>query len=113
MVRRKERTPVVVDTNVFIRSFKARTRANPNRRVIRLWLLERHLQLIVSSEIIEEYLEIFSEVLRMESETVTEWRQRFEEDKRCTMVRLGRRYTESRDPDDDLLLATAFAGRAD
>ena len=29
------------------------------------------------------------------------------------MVRLGRRYTESRDPDDDLLLATAFAGRAD
>jgi len=49
----------------------------------------------------------------MEPETVAEWRQRFAEDKRCTMVRLGRRYTESRDPDDNLLLATALAGRAD
>jgi len=49
MVRRKERTPVVVDTNVFVRSFKARSRANPNRRVIDVWLLERRLQLILSA----------------------------------------------------------------
>ena len=29
-----------------------------------------------------------------------------------TVVQLGRRYTESRDPDDNLLLATARAGKA-
>jgi len=31
---------------------------------------------------------------------------------RVTVVQLGRRYRESRDPDDNLLLATARAGKA-
>ena len=113
MVRRKERTPVVVDTNVFVRSFKARNRASPNRRVIDLWLLERRLQLILSQEIIDEYLGIFADILDLDEETIEKWRRRFEQDNRSTVVGLGRRYTESRDPDDNLFLATAHAGQAE
>jgi putative PIN family toxin of toxin-antitoxin system len=113
MVARKKRTPVVIDTNVFVRSFKTRTNTNPNRRVVRLWLLEKQLQLIVSSELIDEYLDIFAEILGMDDETIAAWRVRFEEDGRSTLVNLARRYTASRDPDDNLLLATASAGAAD
>jgi putative PIN family toxin of toxin-antitoxin system len=113
MVRRKLRIPLVADTNVFVRNFKARSNTNPNRRIIRLWLLERRLQLVVSAELVAEYLEVFATVLGMDAETVEAWRMRFEEDRRCTVVHLARRYTESRDPDDNFLLATARAGGAD
>ena len=112
MPTRKRRAAVVVDTNVFIRSFKARDNTNPNRRIVRLWLLERRLQLVVSRELTAEYLEIFAEVLGMDAALIDGWRLRFEEDPRVTVVRLGRRYTESRDPDDNVLLATAQAGKA-
>ena len=112
MVPRKKRLAIVADTNVFVRSFKARTNTNPNRRIIRLWLIERKLQLIVSEDLVDEYLRIFSDVLGMDDETVREWRVRFEHDRRTTLVSLGRRYTESRDPDDNLLLATGTSGRA-
>jgi putative PIN family toxin of toxin-antitoxin system len=104
---------VVVDTNVFVRNFKARSNRNPNRRIIRLWLLEKRLQLIISPELAVEYLEIFARVIGMHTETVAAWRVRFKEDSRCTVVHLARRYTESRDPDDNLLLATALVGRAE
>src|SRR5437870_869565 len=113
MVRRKERTPVVVDTNVFVRSFKARSRNNHNRRVVYLWLLERRVQLILSQEVIEEYLGIFGDVLDIDKETLEKWRDRFERDKRCSVVGLARRYTESRDPDDNIWLAAAYAGHAE
>lgn len=113
MVRRRLRTHVVVDTNVFVRNFKARSNSNPNRRIIRLWLLEKRLQLVISPELAAEYLEIFAGLLGMDAKTVDAWRVRFEEDSRCTVVYLARRYTESRDPDDNLLLATALAGRAE
>jgi len=42
---------VVADTNVFVRNFKARSNTNPNRRIIRLWLPERRLQLVISPEL--------------------------------------------------------------
>ncbi|MCY2994726.1 MAG: putative toxin-antitoxin system toxin component, PIN family [Planctomycetota bacterium] len=113
MVPRKQRTPIVADTNVFVRAFKARSQTTANRRVVRLWLIERKLQLVVSAELIAEYLEIFSAVLGMDDTTVRDWQLRFETDRRATLVGLGRRYTESRDPDDNLLLATATAGRAE
>lgn len=112
MVARKRRTPVVVDTNVFVSAFLARRRTSPNQRVIRLWLLEKRLQLVVSRELLEEYLEIFGAIVEMAPDVLSKWRQRFEKDRRSTVVSLGRRYTESRDPDDNLLLATARAGNA-
>jgi putative PIN family toxin of toxin-antitoxin system len=113
MTRRRDRTPVVLDTNVFVRSFKSRNKQSANRRVIRLWLLEKRLQLIVSEEIIKEYLEIFAEILLMDEATISQWHVRFTEDGRSTLVSLGRRYTDSRDVDDNLMLATAHAGKAE
>jgi len=113
VVPRKNRVPIVVDTNVFVRAFKSRSKVNANRRIVRLWLIEKKLQLIVSSELIDEYLEIFADVLGMDDATVREWQVRFQADRRSTLVGLGRRYTESRDPDDNKLLATATAGRAE
>jgi uncharacterized protein len=113
MVQRKKRICVVVDTNVFVRNFKARKKANPNRRVILLWLIEKQLQLIVNSKVVDEYLEIFDRILGMDAEIIREWQLRFESDSRCTQVNLGRRFKESRDPDDNLLLATALAGKAE
>jgi putative PIN family toxin of toxin-antitoxin system len=112
MVQRKKRVPVVLDTNVFVRALKASSPTNWNRRIVRLWLIERQLQLIVSAELIAEYLGIFADVLGMDTETVAEWRNRFEIDGRSSLVNLGRRYSASRDPDDNLLLATATAGDA-
>lgn len=113
MVSRKQRIPVVLDTNVFVRAFKTRSDGSPNQRIVRLWLLEKRLQLIVSNELIDEYLEIFESILGMNEELIEDWRQRFASDPRSTLVGLGRRFTESRDPDDNLLLATATAGKAE
>jgi len=76
-------------------------------------LLEKRLQLILSQEVIEEYLGIFAEILDMDEETLEKWRSRFEEDKRSSVIGLGRRFTESRDPEDNIFLATAYSGRAD
>lgn len=112
MPRRKDRIPVVLDTNVFIRNFKSRSRQSPNKVIVRLWLVERWLQLIVSDPVIEEYLDIFRDVIQMDEETLEQWRIRLTADPRSTPVRLGRKYSESRDPNDNLMLATAYAGKA-
>ena len=113
MVSRKQRHPVVLDTNVFVRAFKSRSERSPNQRIVRLWLLEKRLQLIVSHELIDEYLEIFASVLGMGDELIEDWRRRFVSDARTTVTGLGKRFIESRDPDDDMVLATATAGKAD
>lgn len=112
MSARKHWVPVVLDTNVFVRNFKSRSRLSPNRRIIRLWLLQRTLQLIVSDEIVAEYLEIFHEILQMNPDSVDGWRDRFAADRRTTLVKLARRDQLSRDPDDNVFLSTARAGKA-
>jgi putative PIN family toxin of toxin-antitoxin system len=113
MVARKKRTPVVLDTNIFVGAFLSRTKISANNRVMQLWLVERRLQLMVSAEILNEYLEIFERVLGLDGEIVAKWRLRFEDNKRVTMVGLSKRFHESRDPDDNLMLATAYAGRVE
>jgi putative PIN family toxin of toxin-antitoxin system len=112
MPARKRRLPITLDTNIFVRSFKARSATNPNRRIVRLWLLEKRLQLVVSPQLVTEYLEIFAEVLGMNVALIEEWRLRFERDPRVTVVRPAAVYTESRDPDDNVVLSTARAGKA-
>jgi putative PIN family toxin of toxin-antitoxin system len=112
MTARKHRVRVMLDTNIFVRNFKARNKSSHNCRIIRLWLLEAKLQLVVSEEVVAEYLEIFDDVLRMVPSTLGKWRSRFADDPRVTMVNLGARHTESRDPDDNVFLSTARAGKA-
>ena len=41
------------------------------------------------------------------------WQQRFTTDDRVTVIRLGPRLRGSRDPDDDLLLSVAQAGKVE
>jgi putative PIN family toxin of toxin-antitoxin system len=103
----------VLDTNVLVRNFHSANPASPNKRIYRLWWQERQLQLIVSPEVIEEYLPTLVEVVDMEPAAAEVWRIRFESDNRCTVVNLARQYSESRDPDDNIFLATATAGEAD
>ena len=71
------------------------------------------MQLIVSDELIAEYLDVFSDVLGLKDSTCAAWRERFERDGRTSVVQLGRRFAESRDSDDNLLLAVAHAGNAE
>lgn len=78
MTARRHRVRVVIDTNVFVRNFKARGKSGANQKIIRLWLIKKRIQLIVSADIVAEYLEIFEEVLAMEPELVSAWRSRFE-----------------------------------
>ncbi|MEX2118853.1 MAG: putative toxin-antitoxin system toxin component, PIN family [Pirellulales bacterium] len=112
MVPRKQRIRVVLDTNVFVRALKTRSSASPNQRIVRLWLTEKRLQLVVSDGLVDEYLGIFQDILGMDPTLIENWQRRFLADSRSSLVSLGRRYTESRDPDDNLLLATATAGKA-
>jgi putative PIN family toxin of toxin-antitoxin system len=112
MVSRKNRIRVVLDTNVLVRSLKSRHSRSPNKQILRLWLFERRLQLIVSKELVEEYLGVFSDILGLDGKLTDQWRLRFLADSRSTLTGLGRRFSESRDPDDNLVLATAHAGQA-
>src|SRR5438132_7911091 len=110
MVAKKQRTLVVLDTNVFVRSFLSKNKNSASKRIVRLWLVEKELQLVTSPEIIAEYLDIFGRVAGLAQAVLEKWRLRFETDKRTTLVGLSKRFDQSRDPDDNLMLATADAG---
>ena len=81
MSPRKDRPPVVLDTNVVIGYYLSTNSQSANAKVYLLWRTRRRLQLVVSGETV-------------------------------THVNLGARPTEGRDPDDNLMLATAAAGKA-
>ena len=57
MVSRRRRLVVVFDTNVLVRALMSRSKSSPNYRVVRLWLVERELQLVVSKELLSEFSE--------------------------------------------------------
>lgn len=45
MPKRRRTINVVLDTSVFVRNFLSRSLGSPNRRVIRLWLVEPKFKL--------------------------------------------------------------------
>jgi predicted nucleic acid-binding protein len=49
----------------------------------------------------------------MGESSLENWQERFEADPRCTLVTPGPRPKLSRDPDDNIFLATARAGHAE
>lgn len=61
MTRKKDRVPVVIDTNVFVANYLSTNRNSPNVGTVRLWR-ERRLQLIISEEITDEYGGILTEL---------------------------------------------------
>jgi predicted nucleic acid-binding protein len=71
----------------------------------------RALQLVVSDETIAEYLDVLRRI-GISEDRVRRLEERVRKREAVTHVNLGGRPTESRDPDDNLMLATAAAGRA-
>ena len=80
-------------------------------KVYNLWSFERRLQLVVSQSIIDEYLETLERVID-EPRLIAPFRARLQNSPTVTRINLGKRFRFSRDPDDDILLATAHTGHA-
>jgi len=108
---RKRRIPVVFDTNVIVGFYLSRTPSSANQQAFRLWRDQRKLQLIVSDEILREYLEVLTR-LGVSEPLVIRLEKRFARRTTVTNVRLGSRPKVSRDPDDNLMVATARSGKA-
>jgi putative PIN family toxin of toxin-antitoxin system len=77
---------------------------------VRLWR-ERKLQVIVSDEIVDEYIDVLNR-LGVSENLVANFSTSIDESGTVTHVNLGKRFTESRDPKDNPFLSTAAAGRA-
>lgn len=111
MPRRKDRLPVVLDTNVIASFFLSRRTLSASAKIFALWFRQRKLQLIVCDELVAEYLEILTR-LPIAEKRVEQFQERLRVRQTVTHVNLGARHAISRDPDDDVLLATAAAGQA-
>jgi putative PIN family toxin of toxin-antitoxin system len=110
-VARKDRVPVVFDTNLFIARVLRHKKSSINQRAFNLWLVRRRLQLIVSRPILDEYLGVLAmlgttprNLARLENYLVTA--------NTVTQVNLGKRLRLSRDPGDNKFLDTAYVGKA-
>ncbi len=111
MPPRKRRIPVVFDTNVIVGFYLSRTPGSATQQAFRLWRDLRQLQLIVSDDVLREYLEILSR-LGVPERLIKRLEKRFANRITVTHVSLGARSTLSRDPDDNVMIATARSGRA-
>jgi hypothetical protein len=109
---RKDRIPVVFDTNIIIANYLGKNPKTATRKIFALWRIQRKLQLIVSDETIAEYLEIL-ERLNIPFKRINTFAERIEKRLTVTKVSLGKIPVESRDTDDNLVLATALVGKAD
>jgi len=108
---RKRRIPVVLDTNIIVGHYLSRNPHSANAAIVRLWRDERKLQLIVSDEVEEEYLEVLAR-LDVPRRLVARFASRLRRRETITRVRLGARPAASRDPDDNVMIAAAISGRA-
>ena len=111
MPPRKERIAVVLDTNVLVGYYLSRSPQSAHARIVRLWRDQRKLQLIVSDEVVTEYLEVLQR-LHVEEPRIKRFAERMRRRETVTLIRLGSRFAYSRDPDDNVMLATAVAGKA-
>ena len=111
MPSRKRRIPVVFDTNVIVGFYLSRNRSSANQQAFRLWRDQRQLQLIVSDDVVREYLEVLSR-LNVPEILIKRLEERFSHRITVTRVSLGSRPNLSRDPDDNVMIATARSGKA-
>lgn len=111
MPPRKRRIAVVFDTNVLIAFYLSRNSKSAVSRIIQLWRNERKLQMIVSNEIIAEYLEILERV-GISEKRIGKLNEILDTFGIVSKFSLGKIPTESRDIDDNLVLATALVGKA-
>lgn len=112
MPPRKKRIAVVFDTNVLVAFYLSKNSKSVVNRIIRLWRNQRKLQMIVSDKIIAEYLEILERV-GISTNRIERLKEILETFGIVSKFSLGKVPTESRDYDDNLVLATALVGPAD
>jgi len=108
----KRRLKVVVDTNVLLGSFLSRRKLSSNRKVIRLWLIEKRLRLVLSSGIREEYLKVLEEIAGFDRKRLDRWSARFSDRSRTETVKPTIVVGLSRDPDDNKFIAAAITAKA-
>jgi len=109
----KVRRPLtVIDTNVFVANFLAKSPNSFNRKVIRSWLVHRDFTLVVSRQIVEEYLRVFEDKLEFDRKAIARWRERFKDRKVTRQVASDRKIEASRDSTDNMFLAAAVTANA-
>lgn len=111
MPPRKERIHVLLDTNVVVGYYLSRNPRAANAQIFRLWRDQRRLQLVVSDDVVEEYLQVLLR-LQVAAQRIQRLAERLERRQTVTHITLGPRFAESRDPDDNIMLATAVTGKA-
>jgi putative PIN family toxin of toxin-antitoxin system len=102
---------VVFDTNVLVAYYLSQKKDSAASKVFLLWRTRRTLQLVVSDQVVAEYLEILQR-LGVPDTRINKLAERIRNRQTVSHTNLGARPTESRDPDDNVMLATAAAGRA-
>lgn len=102
----------MLDTNVLIAYYLSKKKDSANSKVFLLWRTRRRLQLVVSDEVVTEYLEVLQR-LGVPQVRINKLEERIRRRQTVSHTKLGARPTESRDPDDNLILATAVAGKAE
>jgi putative PIN family toxin of toxin-antitoxin system len=102
---------VVFDTNVLVGFYLSRSPASANQQALRLWRDQRRIQLILSDDVLREYLEVLAR-LEVPAPLVRRLEERLIRRNTVTHVSLGARPKLSRDPDDNLMIATARSGKA-
>jgi uncharacterized protein len=108
---RKERIKVVLDTNVLIAYYLGTKKDSANSKVYQLWRTRRKLQLLVSDEMVEEYVAVLKR-LGVADVRIQRLEERLRHRETVSHINLGSRPTESRDPKDNHILAAAVAGKA-
>jgi putative PIN family toxin of toxin-antitoxin system len=102
---------VVSDTNVLVAYYLSRRKDSAASKVFLLWRTRRTLQFVVSDEVVAEYLETLQR-LGVPDTRIKKLAERICNRQTVSHTNLGARSTESRDSDDNLMLATAAVGRA-
>jgi len=110
VTRRKDRIPVVLDSNVIVRALMDPRGRSPSARTYRLWL-QRKLQLVVSGAVKAEYLDVLAR-LGLRQTLVDRFADRLKERRTVTHVSPGQHFGICRDPDDEVFLEAAQVGHA-
>jgi putative PIN family toxin of toxin-antitoxin system len=108
---RNRRIPVVFDTNVLVGFYLSRSPASANQQAFLLWRDQRRIQLIISDEVLWEYLEVLGR-LTVPAPLIARLEERLMRRTTVTHVGLGSRPKVSRDRDDNVMIATARSGKA-
>lgn len=106
MPSKKHRLRVVIDTSALVSTLWG----GIYLQIIHLWK-SGHLQLIVSADIVEEYLRVLAK-LGVQSIRLEGWAKWFRHPSKVTVARPGTRFQVCRDANDNMFLDAAIAGKA-